>query len=290
MNRIALVDVSSILHSCKHSIGKKHKLSHKEQYTFIIYGFLLRLKTIARNSLADQLVFCLDSDRSIRRARYFRQYKEGRNKQTKTPDQEYLDEISYPQFNIVKSEIIPGIGFKNVFMQPGREADDIMAIICQEYNEHEIVIVSSDEDMYQCLARNVSIMKPRDFRWYNITNFRAEFGIDPVDWKKVKMYAGCKSDFVPGIPGVGNATAIKFLHNELSPTTKAFQAIMAKENKIILRRNKIITSLPLVGTKPCKIVRDDSLSRKALIDICKRYNFKSIYEDIKDFSLTLKLR
>ena len=290
MNRICLIDVSSILHTVKHSIGKKHKLSHNEKYTFIIYGFLFRLRAIAKNSLADQLVFCLDSDRSLRRALYFRQYKRHRIEQKKTPEQEHLDEISYPQFAIVKNQIIPQLGYKNIFHKAGFEADDIIASICQKYDEHEIVIVSSDEDMYQLLSRRTSIIKPKDYRWYNLANFKAEFGIEPEDWKKVKAYAGCKTDGVPGLPRIGEKTAIQYIKNTINPNTKAYQSFIGQEAKRIIHRNKILTNLPLKGTPEFILRKDDSLSKRALIEICREYNFKSILDDLHDFVLSLRLR
>lgn len=290
MNRICLVDVSSILHTVKHSIGKKSKLSFNDRYTFIIFGFLLRLRSIAKNSLADQIVFCLDSDRSKRRAVYFKGYKRNRTEQEKTPDQIELDEISYPQFATVKNQIIPQLGYKNIFHKAGYEADDIIASICKKYDEHEIVIVTSDEDMYQLLSRRVSIMKPRDYRWYNLSTFKAEFDIEPEQWEDVKAYSGCKTDAVPNLPGVGEKTAIKYIKNILDPKTKAYQSFLGKEAERTINRNKLLTTLPLKGTPEFTIRRDDSLSRMGLIQICKEFNFKTILDDIRDFSSALKLR
>lgn len=191
MRRIAIIDVSSILHTVKHSIGKKNKLSHKETFTFVIFGFLFRLRSIALNSLADTLVFALDSNSSIRRDKYYAQYKMKRATAEKTEEQKYLDEISYPQFDAVKKYVIPTLGFRNVFMAEGFEADDIIASICKKYDEREICIVSSDEDMYQLITNNISILHPRNYQWYTKSNFIHDYGIEPNMWKRVKVYGGC---------------------------------------------------------------------------------------------------
>jgi len=301
--RIAIVDTSSILHTVKHAIGKKNKLSHKEYYTFIIFGFLFRLRSIALNSLADQIVFAYDSQSSIRRDLYFKDYKVKRKKAEKTEEQKLLDEISFPQFKIVQDEIIPGLGFKNYFFAEGFEADDIIARICKKYTEHEICIVTGDEDMYQLLSRNVSIMKPREYRWYTEVTFKHEYGIEPKDWRKVKVYGGCKSDEVPGLPipkslkstsdkilHVGEGTAIKYIKNELNPETQAYKAFIGKEAERIINRNKFLTILPLRGTPDFTIVPDRNLSKSALVKICNKFGFNSILRDINDYASTLKLR
>jgi len=301
--RIAIVDVSSILHTVKHAIGKKNKLSHKEHYTFIIFGFLFRLRSIALNSLADQLVFAYDSQSSIRRDLYFKEYKQKRKKAEKTDEQKLLDEISYPQFKIVQDEIIPGLGFQNYFFAEGYEADDIIARLCFKYSEHEICIVTGDEDMYQLLSKNISILKPREYKWYTKISFQHEFGIEPKDWKKVKVYGGCKSDEVPGLPipksvkstsdkilHVGEGTAIKYIQNKLNPETNAYKAFIGKEAEKIINRNKFLTILPLRGTPDFTIVPDGNLSKGALIQMCNKFGFNSILNDIQDFAKTLKLR
>lgn len=298
--RIAIVDVSSILHTVKHAIGKKNKLSHNERYTFVIFGFLFRLRSIALNSLADQIVFAYDSQSSIRRDLYFKEYKMKRTKAEKTEEQKQLDAISFPQFKIVQDEIIPGLGFKNCFKAEGYEADDIIARLCQRYSEHEICIVTSDEDMYQLLSRNISIMKPREYKWYTKTTFQHEYGIEPEDWRKVKVYGGCKSDEVPGLPmpigpggkqrHVGEGTAISYILNKLNPDTATYRSFVGKKAEKIINRNKYLTILPLRGTPEFTIVPDNNLSKGALIAMCKKFGFNSILNDIQDFAKTLKLR
>jgi 5'-3' exonuclease len=302
MKRIVVIDTSSILHAAKHSIGKKNKLSHGEQYTFIIYGFLIRLRIIAVKTRPTVLVFANDSgkEKSIRKLKYYPPYKMSRDDSEKTPEQLALDEISYPQFDIVK-KIIKYVGWKNVFETPGYEADDIIASICKKYTEHEVCIVTSDEDMYQLLDDHIAIMKPKNHNWYTKEHFEMEYGVHPKMWKRIKVYGGCSTDGVPGIPirsddkdkkirRIGPGFALKYIKGELKESSSAYKAIKDPINAKIIKRNKYLTILPLVGTPEYNIQMDNNLSLERFTEVCNKYGFNSILTDLEAFSDVLKLK
>lgn len=297
--RICLIDLSSILHTVKHSIGTKTKLSYNEKFTFVIYGFLFRLRNIAVHSFADHIVFAYDSNVSFRKKFIFPEYKLKRTTQEKTDAQKILDELSYPQFRTVKERIIPELGYKNILYAKGYEADDMIARTCLDYPNDEICIVSSDEDMYQLLTPKISIIKPRDFKWYTYTSFKNEYGIEPTDWAKVKTLGGCKSDCVPGLPipsdnpkvrHIGEGLAIKHILGKVNPETNTHKAFFGPAAEKIIKRNKSLVELPLKGTPKFKIVQDRGLSKMKLISICNEFGFASILKDIDDFSKVLRLR
>lgn len=300
--RICIIDVSSLLHTSKHAIGKHNKLSYNEKPTFVIYGFLFRLRSIALKVKPDIIVFALDSKTSIRKDKYFPEYKEKRNLIEKTEEQKELDRISYPQFDIVQDEIIPELGFKNVFKVEGYEADDIIGSICRTHKKFEICIVTSDEDMYQCLRPNIAILKPRDYSFFTMDTLRKKYGLSHgSDWKRIKVYGGCNSDSIPGLPipnddptkkvrHIGEKSAINYMLNKINMNTNTGRAFIIPSNKKIINRNKILTILPLKGTPEFKILTDKDLSKQSLIEICNRYGFKSILDDLNDFCTALKLR
>ena len=306
MKRITILDVSALLHSAKHSIGKKKALSYKDQYVFVIYGFLLM------HSRPDIVVFALDSTSSIRKNKLYRQYKGNRDDSKKTDEQKRLDDLSRPQFRVVKEEIIPGLGYKNVFEAEGYEADDIIASVCQKYKDCGICIVTSDSDMYQLIRPNIVVMNPKDYRYMNMMGFTAKYGLEhPRLWKRVKVYGGCLSDNIPGIKipqaekpmklgalqtktskerRIREISAINYLKGKLKPTSTYYKAFTHPMNKRLINLNKNLIILPLAGTPDFKVVQDTELSRQALINMCHRFGFKSILEDINDFAKTLKLK
>lgn len=300
--RILIVDVSAILHSVKHSIGKKTKLSHGEQYTFIIYGFIFRLRSLVLHSRSDVTVFALDSDKSLRRELYYSQYKMNRDDSLKTDEEKKFDAIARPQFKIVQEEILYDMGFKNVFKADGYEADDIIGRICDTYSKHEVCIVSTDSDMYQLLRDNIVILNPKDYNYFTIDKFQQKYNIGhPNMWKRVKVYGGCKTDNVPGIPipnddkkkkirHIGEKSVINYLQGTMNKTSNYYKAFTCAQNKKIINRNKHLTILPMRGTPEFRIVKDDALYRKSLVEICNKYGFKSIMEDLDDFCKVLRLR
>ena len=300
MRRLTIIDLSSILHAAKHSIGKTTKLSYNGQQTFIIFGFMMRLCRIAEKTNPDVLVFACDSKNSIRRDKYYHLYKDKRRDEHKTPDQQKLDQLSRPQFDIVK-KIIPYIGYQNIFEFNGYEADDIIGVICKKYIKDDITIITSDEDMYQLLSPSVSIIKPKNYVSYTEQNFIDEFGHPPKMWKRVKVYGGCSSDGIPGleIPNddktkkirhIGPITAWKFINETLGMGTNTYKAFTQPKAKEQILRNKILTILPLIGTPDVTIQHDFDLSLEKFLKVVDKYGFKSIREDVEDYKRVLKLR
>lgn len=277
---ILILDLSSVLHSVKFSLGK-HKLSHKEKPTFVIYGFLNSLFAYQKRVRPDIIVVACDSRTSLRKELY-PLYKHKRQK--KTPEQESLDKIALPQFETIRYEVLPEIGCRNIFGVDGLEADDVIGRICKmrQYKNDYITIATTDKDIYQCLRHNIRIINSKNKTFYTLKDFQTEYGIDdPQIWKRVKSYGGCTSDCVKGLPipdsvkCIGEGYALKFVKNELPPHYKAYQAFVTPENKAILKLNKELVILPHKSTPDFKI-RPNHFSRKGLMSVCKRYGFKSI--------------
>jgi 5'-3' exonuclease len=296
-SRILLVDLAAVLHAIKFSLGK-HRLSYKEKDTFVIYGFLLKLNFLLRKTNARVVVFALDSDTSKRRDIYA-DYKLKR-KQNRTEQQIELDTLALPQFEEIKKYVLPTLGYRNVFGAEGFEADDVIGVICKKYKQYQIVLCSTDQDMYQLLTPNVCMLNAKTNAYYTVTDFQEEYGIEPKMWKRVKAIGGCKSDNVQGVPipqpdptkkqlHVAEKGALNFIKGEMKPTTKAYQAITSREGKDIINRNKKLVILPFKGT-PEYTIRPDRPREIGMRDICEKYGFKSIEDDFEFWKKTLRLK
>ena len=109
-------------------------------------------------------------------------------------------------------KMLPKAGFVNCFSSKGYEADDIIAKTCQLLKNDRLMMVSSDKDLYQLLDKDRHFMwLPSKQETYTEKKFRAETGLDPEKWVKVKALAGCSSDNIPGVKSIGEKTAIEFL-------------------------------------------------------------------------------
>jgi DNA polymerase-1 len=114
--------------------------------------------------------------------------------------------------------------------------------------------VSSDSDLYQLLSPKVTIWNPIKKTIFNLKSFQDKYRISASMWADVKAIAGCNSDDIPGVKGVGDITAIKYLSGNLKTTHRLFDTIVAGIK--LWRRNIQLTRLPFPGLDPIKLKRD----------------------------------
>jgi len=269
-----LVDANSVAHQAKHSMGG---LSWEEKQTGVIFGFLNQMLTLAKTMESNEFIFVWDS-RESNRKKIFPNYKIARRRD-KTPDEERLDNIAYEQFHEIRTYILPTIGFKNNLMEEGFEADDLIASIVRENTKENFSIISTDEDLYQLLSDNVYMYSTRKKKSYTQHNLWKDFRITPREWADVKAIGGCSSDGVPGVPGVGEITACKYLTRKLPVTSKAYKAI--RENKELIEFNKKLVRLPFEGTPQIKMFTPDKLSFRSFQNVCTQNGFRSFLEKDK---------
>jgi DNA polymerase-1 len=205
----------------------------------------------------------------------FPDYKKNRVTKKKTPEEEELSRIAHPQFEIVREEVLPQLGFNNNFIQDGLEGDDLIAKIVLEYDWTNFAIVTIDSDIYQVLRNNAFIYNPRKKKRYTLSDFQDEWGINPWQWSTVLSIAGCTTDNVPGINGVGKPTAIKYLKKQLPVSGKIVQRIQSQEGKEIRRRNDWLVRLPFHDTNSMTVRKKQRLSKDAFLKVCRKYGFES---------------
>lgn len=262
MRHWILLDSTYLCHRAYHSRGN---LQFEGNPTGVIYGFLQDIQTIRKRFATERLVFCWDHGQGLREQR-FPFYKEKRR--TDNSDEWATKQsILRPQIQKLKMEYISRLGYKNNFMQSGYEADDIIASIVHEtLNWHdsdgiknekdEFTIVTGDQDMYQLIDSNrVRVYHPREDKIINQTTFVAEFGIMPVTWATVKTLAGCSSDEVPGMKGVGIKTACKYFAGKVKEPmrTKMKKFLQSKQALV----NFQLVRLPFKGVKTFDLWDDE---------------------------------
>lgn len=274
-----IIDSNAICHREAHALGDR--LSYEEKNVGIIFGFLREILKLSRLYETNEFAFCWDSRKSLRK----QIYPEYKNKPKKTE----LDPKIFEQFETIKTKVLPEIGFKNIFEEKGFEADDLIASLVTEYPDNSFVITSSDEDLYQLLRDNVCIYNLYSKKEYTKESFNKEFGISCCFWSLVKAIAGCSSDNVKGIKGVGEKTAIKYIKEELPIKSKAFQNITSLEGTSIVKRNFDLVRLPFEGT-PFFDLKEDTLSLLGFMTVCKRFGFSSILKDVDIYKERLKLQ
>lgn len=261
---------------CHRAFHAQKDLSFHGIATGVIYGFLKGIGYLKNQFQTDRIAFCFENDTSYRKI-HFKPYKMKRLHDREEPEKAKARGDLCRQIDALRSSYLRQIGFKNIFYYPGWESDDIMAKITQ-IAKGEVILVTSDADMYQLLRSNVMMYSPYQKKLLTHSWFVKEYGIQPWQWAMVKAIAGCDSDGVPGIPGVGEVTAVKFLRRQLKKDSVAFKSIMSPEGCEIVKRNRGLVELPLADPPTPTPEWDGSerISTKGWNSVCSRLGIQSM--------------
>ena len=250
-----ILDANYLCHRAKHSTGG---LSHQNKPTGVIYGFLKSIQSLQDLFNTTDIIFCWDS-KTNKRERVYPAYKEHRKDRYKNLSEEELklEKEFRHQMKMLRVKYLKTIGYKNVFVQPGYESDDIIASICKNLSDkNEAIIITSDKDLYQCIKHNVSFYDPSKSKRLTLQGFFKMYKIQPNQWARVKSIAGCVTDNVTGIEGVGEKTAIKYIQDKLKRDSKIYLKII-KNEFFTCMENDLLVKLPFKGTKTFELQEDD---------------------------------
>ena len=267
-----LIDSSALCYRAVYAVGN---LEHDGLETGVTYGFFKQLFTILKKVQADQLIFFWDS-KSSKRKELLKGYKK---KEDKTEIEQELWNSIYNQFHTIRDEILPAIGLVNNFMQEGYESDDLIAqYVLNKDSDEQACIVTGDDDLLQLLTDSCYIYNVNKKQNYTKEDFRKEYNIEPEQWAKVKQIAGCTSDKVPGVSGVGTKTAIKYIKGELKSTHKTYQRII--QNQDLIDFNHQLVALPFKNALDAReLIKHNVFSMKRFLQLCREYGFYSFRTD-----------
>ena len=260
MNPVLVIDSNYIAHRVFFKMGN---LSYNEKMTGIIFGFLRSVLDLHERFKPSEIAFCWDSTKSYRKVLY-PDYKGNRGSVDRTEEEIQDRNVAYYQFDELQEDILPRLGFVNIFSQNGIEADDLIAqIVIDHFVDKRHIIVSSDNDLFQLL--DVADMFFVDKKaLFTKADFENLWGISPADWLEVKAMAGDTSDNVPGLKGVGHKTAIKYL-NGSQRSMKMVQLV--EENTALIEMNRQLMRVPHPKTKPI-IIRESIFNIVEFEKVC----------------------
>lgn len=254
---VLLIDVSNMAHRAFHTTGG---LSFNGDMTGILYGIFRDVVEFRELFNASKIAFCFDGGHD-HRTKLYQKYKADRVERKQQMDEDELTARRELRKQIyrLRTSLLNEAGFRNVFWQEGYEADDIIAWVCENH-WNDFVIVSTDQDLFQCLVEGrVTIWNPITKKAITEKSFTEKYGITPTLWANVKAIAGCSGDNVPGIQGVGEKTAAKFIAGRLKTTSLQYASIVA--NVTMIERNFGLVKLPFPGCGPFELNEDDVTER-----------------------------
>lgn len=176
-------------------------------HTNAIFGFTTMLLKLLEEHKPTHVLVAFDAGKVTFRHEGYSEYKGGRQK---TPPE--LSE----QFPVLK-ELISSFGIAQ-FELSGYEADDIIGTLTKQADERgvEAVVVSGDKDMLQLSSELVTVAVTKkgvsEVDLYTPEAIQEKYGLVPQQIIDLKGLMGDTSDNIPGVPGVGEKTALKLLH------------------------------------------------------------------------------
>lgn len=177
-------------------------------YTNAVFGFSRMLNKLLEEYKPDYMAVALDKGRKTFRNAIYEAYKGTRKP---TPP-----ELS-SQFALLE-EYLQAAGIQ-VLQEEDYEADDILGTLAKRAasEEMEAYIVTGDRDALQLIGENISVLFTKkgisSIVRYDIAAFQKEYGLMPLQLIDVKGLMGDASDNIPGVPGIGQKTAIKLLQD-----------------------------------------------------------------------------
>ncbi|MEU9994897.1 DNA polymerase I [Streptomyces sp. NPDC050848] len=205
--RLLLMDGHSLAYRAFFALPAENFTTATGQPTNAIYGFASMLANTLRDEAPTHFAVAFDVSRKTWRSQEFPEYKANRSK---TPDEfkgqveligELLDAMRAPRFAI-----------------DGFEADDVIATLATQAEAagFEVLIVTGDRDSFQLITDHVTVLYPTkgvsELTRFTPEKVEEKYGLTPQQYPDFAALRGDPSDNLPGIPGVGEKTAAKWIN------------------------------------------------------------------------------
>ena len=285
--RLFLLDAYALIFRGYYAFIKNPRINSKGMDTSAIMGFTNSLLDVIKRERPDHLAVCFDKGGSAIRKEMFTEYKANRDE---TPE---AIQIAVPYIqNILKAMQIP------VVVKEGFEADDIIGTLAKqaEKENYQVFMVTPDKDFAQLVSKNIFMYRParmgNGIEIWGIPEVQEKFEVESPE--QVIDYLGMMGDAVdniPGLPGVGDKTAKKFikaygsmeglLGNTSDLKGKLKEKIEANKDLGILSKQlaTILLDVPVkFDAKDYKLSQPNS---KAVNTIFEELEFRRIAENFK---------
>ena len=248
---LVVIDGNSLLHRAFYALPPMKRQDGTP--TNAVYGFFTMLLSIVEQYQPSYLAVAFDKKGKTFRHAFFEDYKAGRKK---TPD----DLIS--QFPLLK-DALKGLKI-SVLEQDSYEADDILGALAAQARDGQVhaYLLTGDKDALQLISPNATVLLTKkgvsDLAVFDEAHLKEVYGLRPEQIPDLKGLMGDSSDNIPGVPGVGEKTALKLLgqfvtvealydHLEELPKNKLYEKLVANRDLAFLSKKlaTIDTQMPL---------------------------------------------
>lgn len=251
--------------------------------TNAIYGFVAMLRKLMQDHKPDHLAVCFDRKEPTFRHERYQDYKAHR----KPMPEELVRQIEPIKEFCRLSNIA-------LFEKAGYEADDVIGTLALlgKKEGRRVFIVTGDKDAFQLVDERIKVLQPhRDNLVFDREKVRERFdGLGPEKVVDILALMGDASDNIPGVPGIGEKTAIKLvkefgsvegLLENLEKLSSEKQKQKIRENAEDLKMSKMLatidTAVPLAID--WDTIRTGEPDHEALAAFFKRYEFRGFLRD-----------
>lgn len=204
--RLFLVDAYALIFRGYYAFIKNPRINSKGTDTSAIMGFMNSLLDVIKRERPDHLAVCFDKGGSADRVEMYEAYKANRDE---TPE---AIKIAVPYIEkILKAMHIP------IMVKDGYEADDVIGTLSKQAEKegYKTYMVTPDKDFAQLVSDNIFMYRPvfgGGYETWGVPEVKEKFEIDdPLQVIDFLGMMGDSSDNIPGLPGVGEKTAKKFI-------------------------------------------------------------------------------
>ena len=290
MDKLVLVDGNSIANRAFYGIMGSKMLTTKDgKYTNAVYGFLAILFKILEDVKPQYIAVAFDLKAPTARHKMYEGYKANRKG---------MPEELAEQMPIIK-QVLKAMNI-DIIEKEGYEADDVLGTLSRfgERQGLEVHILSGDRDTFQLATDNVKIHIPRtkagktETEIYDRNKVKEVYGIEPKQLIEVKGLQGDTSDNIPGVPGIGEKTALSLIQKygtieNLYNLLEKNETDLKGKQKEKIEQNKDLAELShFLGTINLEVPIEDTLedlkleewNNNEVLKIFKELNFKRYIE------------
>ncbi|MFL0181988.1 DNA polymerase I [Mycobacterium sp. SMC-15] len=252
---LLLLDGNSLAYRAFYALPAENFKTRSGLTTNAVYGFTAMLINLLRDESPTHIAAAFDVSRQTFRSERFPEYKATRSS---TPD-EFRGQID------ITKEVLAALGI-TALSEPGFEADDLIATLATQADAegYRVLVVTGDRDALQLVNENVTVLYPRkgvsDLTRFTPDAVVEKYGLTPAQYPDFAALRGDPSDNLPGIPGVGEKTASKWIteYGSLQGLVdqvdtvkgKVGDALRANLSTVILNREltDLVRNVPLAQT------------------------------------------
>ena len=281
-----LIDGYAMLYRSHFALIRNPLINSKGMHTSALFGFINQILKLINNDKPDLMVAAFDTSKKTFRHEKYPDYKATREKM---PD-EMIGQLPY-LWKILESMGIPTLE------KPGFEADDIIGTLASMASKEnlEVYIVSGDKDFMQLVNENIFLYTPSgrkaDIKIYDRNGVIDKWGVPPEKIIDLLGLMGDASDNVPGVPGVGEKTAVKLIkeygsleasldHADEVKNKRAREGLQNARSEALLSKDLVTIDTNMDLNIDFSTLKTNDIDKESLALIFQELEFETLQKQI----------